>query len=80
MCIGCREVKPKNELVRVIKTPEGDILLDVTGKKNGRGAYLCANPACVNAAAKQRALSKALKCEIPDLIYAEIERELSERK
>ncbi len=76
MCIGCREVKPKNELVRVIRTPEGSICLDLTGKGNGRGAYLCGSRECFKKAQKQRALSRALKCEVPESIYEELERKI----
>lgn len=75
-CVGCREMKQKNELVRVIRTPEQEIVLDTTGKKNGRGAYLCSNIDCFNKAVKSKAISRALQMEIPEEIYAKIGEEL----
>ncbi|MGN0152223.1 MAG: RNase P modulator RnpM [Wujia sp.] len=75
-CIGCREMKPKNELVRIIRTPENNICLDKTGKKNGRGAYLCPNPDCYKKAVKSKGIERALKVEIPDEIYKMIGEEL----
>ncbi|MBE5945954.1 MAG: YlxR family protein [Lachnospiraceae bacterium] len=75
-CIGCREMKPKNELVRIIRTPENEICLDKTGKKNGRGAYLCGNKACYNKAVKSRGIERSLKVEIPKEIYDAIGEEL----
>jgi len=61
MCVACREMKPKKELVRVVRTPEGEIVADLTGRKNGRGAYLCRSEACFNKAVKTRALERALE-------------------
>ena len=61
MCVACREMKPKNELIRVVRTPEGEIVADETGRKNGRGAYLCRSEACLNKALKIRALDRALE-------------------
>ena len=61
MCVGCREMKPKKELIRVVRTPEGDVVADETGRKNGRGAYLCRSEACLNKALKIRALDRALE-------------------
>lgn len=75
-CVGCRDMKPKTELVRVIKTPEDDICLDKTGRKNGRGAYICLNPDCLNQAKKTRALERSLKTEIPEAIYQMISEEM----
>lgn len=75
-CTGCREMKPKNDMFRIIKTPEGDICLDKTGRKNGRGAYICANPDCFNKAVKQKGIERTLKTEIPSDIYEMIGREL----
>lgn len=75
-CIGCRESKGKKELIRVVKTPEGDILLDRTGRQNGRGAYLCDNEACLKKARKANALSRSFKMNVPDEIYDELERQL----
>lgn len=61
MCVACREMKPKKELIRVVRTPEGDVIADETGRKNGRGAYLCRSEACLNKALKTRALDRALE-------------------
>lgn len=69
-------MKPKTELVRVIKTPEGDILLDKTGKKNGRGAYICLNPDCMAQAKKTKALERSLHIEIPEDVYQAIAEEM----
>ena len=68
-CLGCREMKPKRELIRVVRSPEGEIRLDFKGKANGRGAYLCQDPACLKKAVKAKALSRALDCEIPQEVY-----------
>ncbi len=68
MCVGCREMKPKKELLRVVRTPEGEILLDFTGKKSGRGAYVCQQEACLMRAIKQRQLDRSLETSIgPDV-------------
>ena len=61
MCVACREMKPKKELIRVVRTPEGEVVADETGRKNGRGAYLCRAEACFNRAVKTRALERALE-------------------
>ena len=76
-CTGCGEHFPKNTLIRVLRTPEGEILLDLTGKKNGRGAYLCKNPACLKKAKKGGRIASALECTIPEEIYTRLEEELS---
>ena len=68
-CIGCQEMKSKKEMIRVIKTPEDEICLDKTGRKNGRGAYICLNQACLEKAKKTKALERSLKTEIPEEIY-----------
>jgi len=68
-CIGCRTQRPKKELIRVVRSPEGEIALDFKGKANGRGAYLCPDPACLKKAVKAKALSRALDCEIPQQVY-----------
>ena len=64
-CVGCQEMKPKQELIRVIRTPEGDLETDATGRKNGRGAYLCRNTACFDQAVRNKGLQRSLKC-VPD--------------
>ncbi|MCQ2413247.1 MAG: YlxR family protein [Clostridia bacterium] len=76
-CSGCGEHFPKNELVRVLRTPEGEIVLDLVGKKSGRGAYLCKNPNCLKKARKGKRLEAALECEIPDGIYEKLAEELT---
>jgi predicted RNA-binding protein YlxR (DUF448 family) len=76
MCSGCGEMKPKKELVRVVKSPEGEISLDLTGRKPGRGAYICKNVACFKAARKAKRFEKAFSCKIPDEVYSRIEEEL----
>lgn len=68
MCVGCREMKNKKLLQRVVRTPEGEILIDPSGKKSGRGAYLCASTNCLNNAIKGKRLQKALETNIPDQI------------
>ena len=65
-CLGCREMKPKPELLRVVRSPEGEISLDPRGKKPGRGAYVCRSADCLRRAVKSRALSRALEAQIPD--------------
>lgn len=72
-CTGCGEMKPKSELVRVVKSPDGDLSLDFTGKKPGRGAYLCTDANCLAAARKARRLEKAFACRIPDTLYEALE-------
>ncbi|MDD6402070.1 MAG: YlxR family protein [Lachnospiraceae bacterium] len=75
-CIGCKERKTKPELVRIIRTPENEICLDKTGKKNGRGAYICPNIQCFNKARKSNAFSRMLNVDIPEEIYDAISEEL----
>lgn len=77
-CTGCNEMKPKKELVRVVRDPEGNLSLDLTGKKSGRGAYICRNLSCLQAARKNRGLERAFSCRIPAEVYDEMERELKE--
>ena len=75
-CVGCNEMKPKKELLRVIKTAEDEILIDSTGRKNGRGAYLCASSECLEKAQKNKGLARSLKTVIPPEIYEELKREM----
>ena len=75
-CNGCGEQKPKKELVRVVKSPEGEISLDLTGKKAGRGAYVCRDAECLAKARKAKRLEKAFSCAIPDGVYERMEEEL----
>jgi len=76
-CIGCGEMKNKKEMIRVIKTPEDIILLDTTGKKNGRGAYLCKSEECFLKAVKSKGLERSLKVNIPTEVYEELKKELN---
>lgn len=75
-CVGCSEMKAKKELIRVIKTEE-EVFLDTTGRKNGRGAYICANPECLKKARKSKGLERSLKASIPDEVYENLEKEMS---
>lgn len=75
-CTGCREMKNKKEMIRVLKTSEGSIELDATGKKNGRGAYLCVSKECLDKAIKNHGLERSLKTEIPSEVYESLKKEL----
>lgn len=74
-CVGCNEMKNKKEMMRVIKTAEGEICLDVTGKKNGRGAYVCKTMECLKAARKNKGLERSFQMAIPVEVYDSLERE-----
>ena len=76
-CVGCGEMKSKKELLRVIKTPEDEIVLDATARKNGRGAYICASMECLKIAQKKRGLERSLKISIPEEVYESLEQEMS---
>jgi hypothetical protein len=76
MCLGCNEMKPKKELIRVVKSPEGEISLDFTGKKSGRGAYICRSSECLEKARKGRRLEKSFSCRIDDSVYEVMSDEL----
>ena len=75
-CAGCGEQKPKGDLVRVVRTPEGRIVLDETGKQNGRGVYLCPASTCFSKARKMKRLERSLDCAIPDEVWDRLEKEL----
>lgn len=75
-CMGCNEHKPKSELFRVVRSPEGEISLDVTGRKNGRGAYICHDVKCLRKARKSRRIETNLECSIPEEVYDRMEQEL----
>ena len=68
-CTGCGEMKPKKELVRIVKSPEGEISVDLTGKKSGRGAYICRSGQCLETAKKANRLSRAFECAVPPEVY-----------
>ncbi len=76
MCVGCGEMKPKQELIRVLKTPENEICIDLKGKKNGRGAYICSNKDCLAKAIKSKRLERAFGMPISEEIYASLRQEL----
>ncbi len=75
-CIGCGEMKSKKEMIRVIKTPEGEIMMDATGKKNGRGAYICPSRECLKKAIKSKGLERSFKMSIPSDIYEALTKEM----
>ena len=75
-CLGCREHKPKPELIRVVRSPEGEVSLDFKGKKPGRGAYVCPDPACLQKARKSRALERAFSAPLPDAVWAALEEQM----
>lgn len=75
-CVGCREMKPKQELLRVVRSPEGEVSLDFRGKKPGRGAYVCPDGACLKRARKSRALERAFSVPLPSQVYDELEAQL----
>ena len=77
-CIGCQEMKSKKELIRVIKTAEDEIMLDATGRKNGRGAYLCPSMECLKKAVKGKGLERSFKMAIPKEVYETLEKEMEE--
>ena len=75
-CMGCNEHKPKIELLRVVRSPEGVISLDTRGKQSGRGAYLCRSLSCLRRAAKSHRIDRVLECEIPEAVYDALEHEM----
>ena len=77
-CLGCREMKDKKDLIRVVRSPEGEISLDFKGKKPGRGAYVCPESECLQKARKSRALERAFSAQIPAEVYEGLERQMGE--
>ncbi|MBR2965019.1 MAG: YlxR family protein [Clostridia bacterium] len=76
-CSGCGEHFPKGELIRVLRTPDEEIILDVTGKKSGRGAYICKRVECLKKAIKSKRIETSLECKIPEEIYKKLEEEIA---
>jgi predicted RNA-binding protein YlxR (DUF448 family) len=76
MCTGCMEMKPKKELIRVVKSPEGEVSIDLTGKKSGRGAYVCKSTECLGRAVKTKRLSRNLDVTINEEIYNRLKEEI----
>ena len=74
-CIGCGQMKSKKELLRILKTPEGEITMDVTGRKNGRGAYLCISGECLQRAVRTKDLERSFQMKIPPEVYERLEKE-----
>ncbi len=77
-CTGCGEMKPKKQLIRIIRTPQETVMTDATGKKNGRGAYLCNSAECLAKAVKNRGLERSLGCAIPKELYEQLEKEMKQ--
>ena len=75
-CVGCQEMKEKKEMIRVIRQQEGEFLLDATGKKNGRGAYICPSGECLRKAVRKRALERSFRQPIPAEVYEALEKEM----
>ncbi len=80
MCVGCGEMFDKRELIRVVKSPEGEVSLDLTGKKNGRGAYVCNNPECLKKARKRKSIERAFSMKIEDAVDDKMEEEITNAK
>ena len=79
-CTGCNEMKPKKELVRVVKTPDDEVLMDLTGRVNGRGAYICPDEKCLRIARKSKRIERSFQMQIPDEVYDKMEEELKNRE
>ena len=77
-CVGCREMKPKKELIRVVKSPEGEVSLDFKGKKPGRGAYVCPDGECLKRARKSRGLERAFSAPLPGEVWDALEQQMKE--
>ena len=77
-CMGCRERKAKKEMIRVVRGTDGTVSLDFSGKLNGRGAYICPDPACLQKARKSKALERSLEVEIPAEVYGRLEKEMGD--
>lgn len=79
-CLGCGEMKPKNELVRILRTDEEEVVIDFTGKKNGRGAYLCSNAKCLEQAIKTKGIARSLKMAVPAQVYEQLRQSFAEQQ
>ena len=79
-CMGCRERRAKREMIRVVRSPEGNVSLDFGGKMNGRGAYICPNPECLKKAIRSKALDRSLEVTIPEEVIARLEKEMEGAK
>lgn len=79
-CVGCNEMKDKKDLFRIVRSPEGEISMDLTGKKNGRGAYVCPNPECITKAVKEKRLERALEKAVSQDVYQQLLEDLAHGK
>lgn len=77
-CVGCRELRNKKDLLRILKTPDNNVIFDDTGRMNGRGAYICPSVECLKKARRTKAIERSLDISIPDEVYDAIERQMSE--
>ncbi len=77
MCVGCRQMREKRDMIRVVRTQDETVILDATGKKNGRGAYICKDPVCLEKAIKNHGMERSFKMNIPKETVAELEKEMS---
>lgn len=77
-CVGCRELRNKKDLMRILRTPDNDVIFDDTGRMNGRGAYICPSVECLKKARRTKAIERSLDISIPDEVYDAIERQMSE--
>ena len=77
-CIGCGEMKNKKEMIRILKTPEGEFVVDATGRKNGRGAYICPSMECFKKAVKNKGLERSFKMAVPKEVYESLEKEMEQ--
>ena len=76
MCVGCSQMKPKTELIRVVRSPEGEVSIDSTGKKSGRGAYICSDRDCLKKAVRSKRLDRTFGCEISEELYERLDEQL----
>lgn len=76
MCLGCREMKPKKELIRIVRTPESDVVIDLVGKKSGRGAYICPQEVCLARAIKQKQVDRALEVTVDATLYESLRQQV----
>lgn len=75
-CLGCREMVPKSSLIRIVRSNDGEFAVDATGKMNGRGAYICKNPTCLDKTVRSKALERSFKVSIPSEVYEQLDKEL----
>ena len=79
-CVGCREMRPKRELVRIVRSPEGQVSVDLKGRSPGRGAYICPDEKCLKRAISSKALSRVLEVDIPEELYDALRQQLEEQQ